>query len=396
MRLAYVDPEAYPSAAPAALQTWHTCVGLAGQTEAVWLVGGRGHAQAPAAFYGGTHPGNLTLRLLPRCRVRAGDVRLTWSLPFHVLLLLALRCLMRQGEIAAVLTRNLKLAHFLLRVHAWRPLPPIVFESHQLYGDVCRERAVACGQDKSAQADRLDRLEATVYRQAAGLLALTQQMGAVLPRRFTIRGPLGMVPDGVDARQALPRVPRSPDGPITYLGSFHTWKGVATPVQALAHAPALRLRLIGGAAGPRTQLAGLAQALHVADRVEFTGPVAPPTRWQYLAAASVCALPLARSVFGQTCSSPLKLFEYMAAARPIVASDLPVIREVLQDGRNALLVPPGDPPAWAAALQRLRADPALATRLGQQANEDVRPYTWEARGQRIVQFVGSLGAERIA
>jgi glycosyltransferase involved in cell wall biosynthesis len=150
--------------------------------------------------------------------------------------------------------------------------------------------------------------------------------------------------------------------------------------------------LVGGAPEPQSRLEELARALHVSERVQFTGPVPPPTRWRYLAEASACALPLTRSVFGQAFSSPLKLFEYMAAARPIVASDVPVIREILVDGHNALLVPPEDPAAWAAALERLSADPALATRLATQAASDARSYTWEGRGERIASFLEAVPA----
>jgi glycosyltransferase involved in cell wall biosynthesis len=101
-------------------------------------------------------------------------------------------------------------------------------------------------------------------------------------------------------------------------------------------------------------------------------------------------LPLVRSAFGNAFTSPLKMFEYMAAGRPIVASDLPALREVLRDGENALLVPPEDPQALAAAIQQVRSDRALAERLVACAAEDVRAYTWDIRGQRIVQFLRAV------
>jgi glycosyltransferase involved in cell wall biosynthesis len=78
-------------------------------------------------------------------------------------------------------------------------------------------------------------------------------------------------------------------------------------------------------------------------------------------------------------TSPLKAFEALAAARPIVASSLPSSREFLRDGENALLVPPGDPAALAAALRRLLADPALAERLARAAWESSPAFSWETR-----------------
>jgi glycosyltransferase involved in cell wall biosynthesis len=392
MRVAYVDAETYPSATPASIQTVQTCMGLAQHAEEVWLVGGRGAAGDVTGYYGLDLPPNLRLVRVPRCRWNPGGVRLTWSLPFHLLALRALRQLVRKRQVSAVLVRNLKLAQFLLRAHRVSPLPPIVFESHQIYGDVAREEAGRAGRDLTRRQQRLTQRETEVYRQAAGLIVLTRQMAAALPARFQTHGSPQVIPDGVDLRQALPVAGSAASGPVTYLGSFHYWKGVEVPLHALVSAPGLTLRLVGGAPEPRARLAALAEALHVAERVQFTGPVTPAARWHYLAEASVCLLPLTRSVFGLAFSSPLKMFEYMAAARPIVASDVPVVREVLSDGENALLVPPDDPPAWAAAIQRLRTDPALSRRLARQAAADARRYTWDCRGRHIVDFLDTVTA----
>jgi glycosyltransferase involved in cell wall biosynthesis len=88
--------------------------------------------------------------------------------------------------------------------------------------------------------------------------------------------------------------------------------------------------------------------------------------------------------------SPLKLFEYMASGKPIVASDLPVLREILVEDRNALLYPPSDPAALAECLARLLADKSLATRLADQARQDVEDFTWERRAARILAHIGAI------
>ena len=92
--------------------------------------------------------------------------------------------------------------------------------------------------------------------------------------------------------------------------------------------------------------------------------------------------------------SPLKMFEYMAAGLPIVASDLPSIRLVLRDGENAVLVRPQDPSALAAGLTKVLADPAFASRIAARAAEDVAATTWDARAARILAAAaaGAAGA----
>jgi glycosyltransferase involved in cell wall biosynthesis len=84
----------------------------------------------------------------------------------------------------------------------------------------------------------------------------------------------------------------------------------------------------------------------------------------------------------------MKLFEYMAAGAPIVASDLPALREVLRHGENAWFVAPGDVEALAEGIATLLCDPPLAARLAAQARQDVEAYTWETRARWIFQAVG--------
>jgi glycosyltransferase involved in cell wall biosynthesis len=130
---------------------------------------------------------------------------------------------------------------------------------------------------------------------------------------------------------------------------------------------------------------------HASDAVRFVGFVPPAAVADYLAAADVLVLPTTPSLPYAEYTSPLKLFEYMAAERPIVASDLPVLREVLRDGENALLYPPDDATALASAVERAWSDASLAQRLAAKALEDVDTYSWDSRAKRIVDLL-----ERVA
>ncbi|MGI8704622.1 MAG: glycosyltransferase [Sphingomicrobium sp.] len=132
----------------------------------------------------------------------------------------------------------------------------------------------------------------------------------------------------------------------------------------------------------------------------FHGYVVPAMLRQHYDKADVCVAPYQAtvSVAGGTGDnarwmSPLKLFEYMSQARPIVASDIPVIREVLTPGEDALLCDPNDFAAWQAALVRLRDNSLLRTKLALASLENAtNRFSWSDRATRILK----LANERMA
>ena len=113
-----------------------------------------------------------------------------------------------------------------------------------------------------------------------------------------------------------------------------------------------------------------------------------------LADADVLVLPNPRSAISNAFTSPLKLFEYMGSGRPIVASDLPSLREVLRDGENAILVEPGNPQALVAGIERIKKDEALGRRLAAQALQDVQAFTWAKRAERLEQLLTTVTGAR--
>ncbi len=107
----------------------------------------------------------------------------------------------------------------------------------------------------------------------------------------------------------------------------------------------------------------------------------------YLKAADVLVLPnSAKSETSRIATSPMKLFEYMAAHRPIVASDLPSIREILNE-QNALFVTPDDTVALARGIRTIAENSAQGTVLAEQARHDVERYTWDKRAEHLLAFL---------
>jgi glycosyltransferase involved in cell wall biosynthesis len=183
---------------------------------------------------------------------------------------------------------------------------------------------------------------------------------------------------------------------VGYMGRLHTMKmdkGVGTLIDALKSVDGATLALVGGPDDMAEQFRHYWLSLGLdGGRFINAGQVSPDRVPLYLSAFDVCAMPFPWTKHFAYYASPIKLFEYMAARRAIVASDLPSVAEVVKDGESALLVPPGDVTALAAALMRLRDDPALRERLAACAHAEVMAhYTWAARAMAILAHIQRAG-----
>lgn len=181
---------------------------------------------------------------------------------------------------------------------------------------------------------------------------------------------------------------------VGYVGRLHTLgidKGVGTLVDALAAIDGACLALVGGPAEMADELRKRWLALGMPpERFLYAGQVAPDEVPRYLSAFDVCAMPHPPSAQFSQYTSPLKLFEYMAAGRAIVASDLAAWSDVVIDGETALLLPPDDVAAWSEAIERLRRDDDLRIRLGENARRRaLEHYTWDVRAARILAHIQS-------
>jgi starch synthase len=176
-----------------------------------------------------------------------------------------------------------------------------------------------------------------------------------------------------------------------YAGRINAQKGL-DQILALADLRPDTLFLLIGSEGEGPIEAEAAKRANVRV-LPWQAPAALPA---WLHAADVLLIPPSRAPLEQyrNCVLPLKLFSYLAAGRPILAPVAPDTAELLVDGDIALLVPPGDPEAAAAALDRLR-DPALAARLGANAFARSAGLTWDARAEKIHAFLANrLGVRR--
>jgi glycosyltransferase involved in cell wall biosynthesis len=181
---------------------------------------------------------------------------------------------------------------------------------------------------------------------------------------------------------------------VGYVGRLQTMamdKGVGTLVEALRDVKGVTLALVGGPEESAEEFHQYWLKLGMEDKYFLNaGQVSPERVPIYLSALDVCTMPFPWTEHFAYYASPMKLFEYMASGRAIVATDLPSTAEVVRDGESALLVPPSDAAALGSAIARLRDDPALRERLAKIAYEEVvGHYTWASRAAAILEKVQS-------
>ena len=245
------------------------------------------------------------------------------------------------------------------------------------------------------------RLRQALLRQAlrgvAGVIAISGGVAQDLAR-FGVREPhLVIEHDGVELApyatgkpQAVARaaigVPA--DVPLAvYTGSLLPWKGVAIVIEAARRLPAVRFVVAGGTDADLARLRPLASGL---TNLRLDGFQPPERVADYVIAADLFVVPnRSRPAISARYTSPLKVFEAMAAGVPIVASDLPSLRDILTPQEEAVFVEPDDPEALARGIAGLLADPHARMQMGKRLRIRAPRHSWQRRAQRLVAWMSA-------
>lgn len=228
------------------------------------------------------------------------------------------------------------------------------------------------------------------YRRIAHPLAVSETAHAFVARHFP--GPIEILPNGVNLerfRPGLARLDRFDDGTpnILFVGRHDPRKGLPELMAACSRlaGEGLRFRLIVVGDGRlRRRVEGMTHGA-LAGRVHFEGRVGNECLPRYYASADVfCSPARGGESFG------IVLLEAMAAGVPIVATDLPGYRTVLDPGAQGLTAPPRDPVALGSALRTLLLHPELRREMGERGVETARRYAWPPIVERLEEIYHSL------
>lgn len=325
---------------------------------------------------------HLGLDLPPKLEIRTlASWRKRMGVTINAVFLRAFRKALRQAGPGVLWLRSDKLAED----YAENPAPhmAMVYEAHLVGPLWAQDRG-----DPENRVAKLRRLEKRLFAGASGVAAITEGLLEEIRGCYGWQGPSAVVPSAVEAGLFRPVWDGGDGCTVAYMGTFGFWKGLETLARAVALAPSLRLRLVGGGKPEEEQaLRSLVGELGLTDRVEFLGRL-PQTELPEALSEAACAvhpLPGGHAISSRF-TSPLKLFEYLALGVPVVASDVPSVREVLADGVNARLVAPDDPAALAQALQEAASDRVLARRLSEAGLEVAAGHTYEARAEKLLEL----------
>jgi len=395
MRILYLADIRFPLERANGIQTMETCYALGERGHEVRLVvrpDTHSPARDPFAYYGLPRSDRVTIERAP---VSGPQIARRFGY-----LSFALGRSLGNARADVLMTRDLGTASMLTRIPRTMRAP-FVYESHGYAPEVTAALPEMLTDARPAGVRRLKRLasrEAAVWRGADGYVTITAGLKEILEKRFGRRSRAAVIPDGVRLHngRAFEFPPAGAETLVGYAGHLYPWKGVDVLLEAVARTRGITALIVGGheQEGDRARLESLAARLGITNRVTFTGHVDPSRVADMLTRATILALPNTPSAASSHFTSPLKLFEYMAAGRAIVASDLPAIREVLEHDKNALLVTAGDPEALARSLERLTADRDCAMRLARQAFSDVADYSWERRAARLEGLLNEVHAAR--
>lgn len=207
-----------------------------------------------------------------------------------------------------------------------------------------------------------------------------------------------VIPNGADIADDPPRPVHAPAHYLLYFGGLHRWQGIDVLLRAFAllndYSELWLVICASHEPSKARPYRKLSERLGIAERIIwlFGLPEEELAPWRRHALLSLAPLTACTRNLEQGCC-PLKVLESMAAGVPVVASDLPAVRELVRDGIDGRLVRPDRPAELARAVQVLLEDPAQLQRLGDNARQRiVQLFTWKDRMEELKDLYRRMGS----
>ena len=229
-----------------------------------------------------------------------------------------------------------------------------------------------------------------------GLRDMYSRLG--IAGRNPVVAPNGFEPEAFEGEHDVPSLRARLGLPlkrkiVCYCGNTYRGRGLELLVRAAARMPEVEFLIVGGRERDNALWREMARQSGTLN-FRMEGFVAQREVSSYLLASDVLVMPYSSGVTirdgteAGEFTSPLKLFEYMAAGKPIVATGVPSVLEILRPGKNSVVTPPDDEEEFVRALGSVLGNPGLCARLSERARSDAAGYTWKKRVERIIEGAG--------
>lgn len=239
-----------------------------------------------------------------------------------------------------------------------------------------------------------EKIASLAFNAAHGLIAVSSGVGSYLKRRGVPSDRIQVVPNGVNLDRFANTSVAATHGEFTvgFVGTMKPWHGVQILLQAaaMAHRNGVPLRLLIVGDGPeRGEIESQLRFLGLQDAAELRGSVPPESIPALLARMNIAVAPYPELI--DFYFSPLKIMEYMAAGRPVIASRIGDIADLITDDITGLLCSPGDTVALSNAISRLYFEPETRARLGSSARAYAGDHLgWDRVVDRILAVSGAV------
>jgi len=230
---------------------------------------------------------------------------------------------------------------------------------------------------------------------AKGVITITQGLKNDLIKKGVSKDRIMVVPDGVDLnkfdiniskKEAREKVKLPLDKKIVlYVGHLYKWKGAHILAEAAKMMNNdIKVVFVGGTDKDMLEFKKKYGSI---ENIEIKGHISYSSIPFWMKSADVLVLPnSAKKDISEKWTSPMKMFEYMASKRPIVASDIPSIREILNKN-NAVLVEPDNPKTLAEGINSILKKLNFSAKISMQAWKNISQYTWDKRAESILRFI---------
>jgi glycosyltransferase involved in cell wall biosynthesis len=227
------------------------------------------------------------------------------------------------------------------------------------------------------------------------IITITQGLKDLFIKKGIDENKIIVAPDGVDLEEfdinsSKEECRKKLDLPldkkiVLYTGHLYKWKGVDVLAEAAKNLPEnIDVYFVGGV---KEDVESFKDKYSGIKNIKIIGQRSHSEIPYWLKSADLLILPNSgKEDISKYWTSPLKLFEYMASGTPIIASDLPSIREILNDN-NAVLVLPDDPEKLSKAIYEMISNGNLCLKTSKQAYQDIKEYTWKNRASKILENI---------